>query len=177
MGLPDGTGADQEILILLALEWQGVESLLIVKNDIFESNKTKSMKQLSRIIILALFIISCAEKPMNTDEAKRVVEELILKIDQEDFEAVEKLYTPEFNSSEPMEIKREKLMKLKSVMGNVKAVEFISSKDVAEFGQPKKVVLEYKIAHSKITSIETFTVVEEEGGYKISSHLVKSEGN
>ena len=88
-------------------------------------------------------VVSCAEKPMNVDEAKRIVEELIVKADAEDFAAVEKLYAPEFNLSEPMEIKRKKLLKLKGVMGSVKSVEFLSFKHVAEFGQPKKIILQY----------------------------------
>lgn len=126
---------------------------------------------------LLLTVVSCKEKPMDVDEAKRVVEELILKIDAEDFTAVEQLYSPEFNASEPIESKKAKLLQLKKVMGSVKNMEFVKSENVAEFGQPAKVILEYKIYHTKITSIETFSVIEEEGGYKVASHLVKSEGN
>jgi hypothetical protein len=134
------------------------------------------MKRIFYCLFL-LMIISCKEKPMDVDEAKRVVEELILKIDAEDFNTVETLYTPEFNASEPMEAKKVKLLQLKKVLGAVKNMEFVKSENVAEFGQPSKVILEYKIYHTKITSIETFSVIEEEGGYKIASHLVKSEGN
>ncbi|MBL0342210.1 MAG: hypothetical protein IPP71_15650 [Bacteroidetes bacterium] len=128
-------------------------------------------------LFLSILIVSCAAKPMDVNEAKRVVEELIVKIDQEDFAAVEQLYSTEFNASEPMETKKEKLLQLKRALGKLKNMEFISSENVAEFGQPAKVILEYKVFHSKITSIETFSVVENEGGYKIGSHLVKSEGN
>ncbi len=133
--------------------------------------------KLMNFIFLLMFLVSCAEKPMDQEEAKRTVEELILKTDAEDFEAVANLYTAEFNSSEPMEVKKEKLLQLKKVLGKVKSLEFISATHVAEFGQPKKVVIEYKVLHSKIASIETFSVVEDEGGYKIASHSVKSDGS
>lgn len=128
-------------------------------------------------VFLLLFLASCAEKPMDQEPAKKVVEELIMKTDAEDFDAVEKLYTAGFNSSEPMEVKKEKLLQLKKVLGDVKSMEFVSATHVAEFGQPKKLVVEYKVHHTKITSIETFSVVEDEGGYRIASHSVKSEGN
>ncbi len=129
------------------------------------------------ILIFTISIISCAQQPMDVQEAKTVVEELILKTDQEDFDAVEKLYSSDFNASEPMEAKKAKLLQLKKALGKVKNLELISSENVAEFGQPAKVILVYKVFHSKITSIETFSVVEDEGGYKVASYLVKSEGN
>ena len=130
-----------------------------------------------KYIFLLMVLVSCAEKPMDQEQAKKVVEELIMKTDAEDFDAVSQLYTAEFNSSEPMDVKKEKLLQLKKVLGDVKSMEFVSATHVAEFGQPKKLVVEYKVLHSRITSIETFSVVEDEGGYKIASHSVKSEGN
>ncbi len=134
------------------------------------------MKAINYIFLL-MVLVSCAEKPMDQEQAKKVVEELIMKTDAEDFDAVSQLYTAEFNSSEPMDVKKEKLLQLKKVLGDVKSMEFVSATHVAEFGQPKKLVVEYKVLHSRITSIETFSVVEDEGGYKIASHSVKSEGN
>lgn len=132
--------------------------------------------KLVKYIFVLLFLASCAAKPMDEENARKVVEELIMKTDAEDFEAVAKLYTGEFNASEPMEVKKEKLIQLKKVLGDVKSLEFISATHVAEFGQPKKMVVEYKVFHSRITSIEIFSVVEDEGGYRIAAHSVKSEG-
>ena len=126
-------------------------------------------------LMLVLGFVSCAEKPMDVDQAKKVVEELITLTDKGDYEALEKLYTPAFNQSEPMEVKIEKLNRLKEMLGPVESVEFINSTHVAEFGQPKAVMLEYKVHHANVTTIEKFSVVEEEGGYRVSSHSVETQ--
>ena len=132
------------------------------------------MKKLA-VILFSLFILSCSQEPLDVEKAKIVVEELIMQTDAENFEAVQNLYTPAFNESEPMGIKKEKLLHLKKVLGDVVSVEFLSSTDVKEFGQSRKLVIEYRVNHTKITTIEKFSVVKDEGGYKVSSHAVESE--
>jgi hypothetical protein len=132
------------------------------------------MKNLT-VVLLSFFFFACSQEPLDVEKAKKVVEELIMQTDAENFEAVQNLYTPAFNESEPMDVKREKLLHLKKVLGNVESVEFLISTDVKEFGQPRKLVLEYRVKHTKITTLEKFSVVQDEGGYKISSHGVQSE--
>jgi len=127
------------------------------------------------LIIISINFLACAEKPMDVEIAKQVTEALIKESDAGNYEAVEKLYTPAFNESEPMDVKIEKLNRLKNILGDVQSVEFISSTHQAEFGQPKKLILVYRVKHSKITTIESFSVVEEEGGYRIAAHSVESE--
>jgi hypothetical protein len=128
------------------------------------------------LCLAALFILSgCSQKPLDIDSAKKVVEQLITETDAENFDKLEDLYTAEFNNSEPLEVKKEKLLQLKSVLGNVTGIEFLSSTLVEEFGQPRKLVLEYRVLHTRINSIEKFSVVEAEGGYRIASHSVQSE--
>lgn len=126
-------------------------------------------------LTLFLMICSCSSKPMDTEAAKKVVEQLITAIDEENFNELDHLYTAEFNSSEPIEVKQEKLLHLKKILGNVTGMEFVSSTLVEEFGQPRKLVIEYRVLHTRIHSIETFSVVEDEGGYRVSSHSVVSE--
>jgi len=126
-------------------------------------------------ILITVAFFSCAEKPMDVDQAKQVAEELIKQSNAGNYEALEDLYTPAFNQSEPMDIKIEKLSRLKNVMGDLQKIEFLKHTHVAEFGQPKAVILEYRIIHSLVTSIEKFAIVEEEGGYRVASHSVESE--
>jgi hypothetical protein len=127
------------------------------------------------IILFVLGLVSCAEKPMDVEQAKKVVELLIRETDAGNYNALENLYSPAFNQSEPIDVKQKKLERLKDILGKVEQVEFINFTHVAEFGQPKQIVLEYKIKHTKVTSIEKFTVIEEEGGYRVSSHSVETE--
>ena len=134
------------------------------------------MKKLLSLFLILSFV-SCAEKPLDVNEAKKVVELLIDKSDKGEWDAVGDLYTAEFNSSEPVDIKTKKLIRLKETLGAVKSIEFVSATNVAEFGRPQEVILKYRVIHDRITSIETFTVQEDEGGYKIGAHLVESENN
>ncbi len=126
-------------------------------------------------ITILLFFVACAEKPLEVETAKKVVESLISKADKGDWEGIEDLYTAEFNASETPEVKTQKLMRLRDVLGRVNEIEFISSTDVAEFGRPRELVLKYRVFHERVTSLETFTVQEVEGGYKVSAHSVESE--
>lgn len=131
----------------------------------------------SLILLLMISFISCAEKPLDVNTAKQVVESLITRAGQGDWNGIEDFYTAEFNASETPEVKTQKLAKLRDTMGPVESMEFISATNVAEFGRPQQVVVKYRVVHSAITSIETFTVQEDEGGYKIATHLVESENN
>jgi hypothetical protein len=129
--------------------------------------------------LLALLFIfsltSCAEKPLDEATAKKVVEALIDKTDKGDWEGIENFYTAEFNASETVEIKVQKLIRLRDTMGPVQSKELISATHVAEFGQPQQVVLKYKVVHARVTAIETFTVQEDEGGYKVSAYSAETE--
>ena len=129
-------------------------------------------------LLAILFIFSltaCAEKPLDTDMAKKVVEALMDKADKGDWEGIEDFYTAEFNASETVEVKVQKLIRLRDTMGSIQSKEFVSATHVAEFGRPQQVVLKYKVVHSRVNSIETFTVQEDEGGYKVSSQMVETE--
>lgn len=125
--------------------------------------------------ITLLMIASCSQKPMDVDVAKELVERLITETDTENFDALPEIYSPAFNQSEPIDVKREKLLQLKDALGNVTGMEFLSSTLVEEFGQPRKLVIEYRVLHTKINTIEKFSVVEDEGGYRVASHSVESE--
>ncbi len=132
------------------------------------------MKKTIAVFLLTL-LTACAEKPLDAEKAKEVVKQLLEYIDNGAWDKIESLYTAEFNASESVEVKTQKLMRLRDTLGPVKTVEFISATDVAEFGQPRSVVLKYKVIHKRATTIETFTVQEDEGGYKISFHSVETE--
>ncbi len=125
-------------------------------------------------LILTFSLVSCAEKPLDEATAKKVVETLIDKADKGDWEGIEDFYTAEFNASETVEIKVQKLIRLRDTLGRVKTVEFVSATNKAEFGRPQEIVLVYKVVHTRVTAIETFTLQQDEGGYKVSSQSVET---
>jgi len=132
------------------------------------------MKQILAIL-LTLTFVSCAEKPLDLASAQKVVEALIDKADKGDWEGIEDFYTAEFNASETVDVKVQKLIRLRDTLGPIKSKELISSTDVAEFGKPQQLVLKYRVAHASATTIETYTVQQDEGGYKIASQSVETE--
>ncbi len=127
-------------------------------------------------LLLCIWLVSgCAEAPLDQDQAKQKAEALIMATNDRNYEAVKEIYSDEFLLSEPMDIKKEKLDHLRNVLGEVKAFEFLSAEHIAEFGQPQRVVLSYRVHHAHVTTIEKFSVVEGEGGYRVSSHSVENE--
>ena len=60
-------------------------------------------------IILMVFLVSCAEKPMDAEKSKELAEAHINAADAGDYKKLEELYAPEFLGSEPMDAKIEKL--------------------------------------------------------------------
>jgi ABC-type sugar transport system ATPase subunit len=135
------------------------------------------MKNRGIIVILMLVVLAtgCAEKPLDEARAKQVAEELMLSADAGNYDDVEKLFSKEFLASEPMEVKQQKLQHLRNVLGEIKKYEWVSTNHVAEFGQPQKLVLEYRVEHARVTTREKYTIVEDEGGYKVGGHSVENE--
>jgi hypothetical protein len=132
------------------------------------------MKQILALLLVFTFV-SCAEKPLDEATARKVVESLIDKADRADWEGIEDYYTAEFNASETVEEKVQKLVRLRDTLGRVKSVEFVSATNVAEFGRPQEIILVYKVTHTRVTAIETFTLQQDEGGYKVSAQSVETE--
>ena len=94
--------------------------------------------------------------------------------DAGNYEKVEQLYAPAFLESEPMEDKINKLEQLRNVLGPIQNIEFVSATSVAEFGQPQSMVILFKVTHSNQTTSEKITIIEEEGGYKVSGYSVEN---
>jgi hypothetical protein len=130
-----------------------------------------------KVYLFIIFVISlagCAEKQMDEEKAKSVAEAHINAANKEDFSALEELYASDFLASEPMKQKEKKLRQLREVMGEVKGKKFLRLTHISEFGQPQQVEVLYEVEHTNIKSIEIFRIIEDEGGYKISSYSVES---
>jgi hypothetical protein len=136
-------------------------------------------KSISPVYFIALIVLltSCKEKKIDVEEGKAVVESLLTNIDKENFEAVEELYTPAFNANEPIDVKREKLLELKSVLGNLVSFKLQEHRHEMEFAQPQKLILVYQVTYTNNNTVESFAVVEETGGLKVAAHSVRAVGN
>jgi hypothetical protein len=130
------------------------------------------MKTLKALILSGILLCfsSCFEPP-NENAAKALVEELILQIDKENFSGLSDFYSADFNAGESLSARTEKFQKLREIMGAVKTVELAEAKMVNEDGL-SAIILTYHIGREKVTSIEKFIVLKDEGKYVVTNHTI-----
>jgi hypothetical protein len=122
------------------------------------------MKSLIAAAILLTSLNACSSEKLEISKAKTCVESLISAADKGDFEQVKKLSSESFNEGEPAEQRIEKLKMLKNALGDVVSMQLTDSLSEAKSGEEAKILLTYKVKHSKISSIEKYTVLDQ-GGY------------
>lgn len=124
-------------------------------------------------LCLVIMLVSCEEPPLDEGKCITLVESYMKEAYSQNYDAVMEMYDPSFLESEPEDIKREKLKKLYDALGPVEDFDFVTATDIKEVGVPRQMKLEYGVRHAKASTIETFVVVEAEGGYKIAGYYVE----
>jgi hypothetical protein len=134
------------------------------------------MKLLKSFLICALvFSFSSCSEQLDETEAKEVVENLLQKIDSEQYETLTDYYSASFNEGESIEKRAEKFDKLKGILGGLMTFEVIETENIANFGEPAQILLTYRIQRTRVSSIEKFVVIKESGAYKVTSHGITNE--
>jgi hypothetical protein len=131
------------------------------------------MKKAAFLLILLAFV-TCSPEKLEISKAKIVAENLIRTIDREKYSEVSKFYTKSFNESEPADKRTEKFKALKSVKGDLKNFILTDSVNEAKSAEEPKIILTYQINYTKLTTLETFTIIYDEGDYRVSSHSLAS---
>jgi len=132
------------------------------------------MKKLS--IILAALLCGCSSiTHPDMTKAKTVVEALIQKENSGDYSGTAQYYTDDFNKSETPEARTDKFTKLHDALGDFVSAELIKASDSTDPNDFPCVELRYKVKHSKLNSIEEFTVIKEEGNLKVEQHTIAQE--
>ena len=130
------------------------------------------MKKLLVILsMVAIGCISCGK--VDQGKAKVLVENLIRTIDSGDYAATSKFYSEEFNAGESLELRSAKYNTLKETFGDVQSMQCISVKDSTDPDDRPIVQLVYKVNHTKLPSLEAFSVVSQNGDYKVEQHDIK----
>jgi len=127
------------------------------------------MKKLA--FILAIFITGCTSvMKLDQQKAKDLVEALEQKINSGDYAATTQYYDEVMNRNQTPEQRAENFRKLHAAVGDFVSMECTSIKNGTDENDMPCVNLVYKIKHTKINTIESFTVIRNEGGYKVSVH-------
>ncbi len=121
------------------------------------------------IVVIAFW--SCGK--VDPEKAKALVQSLIQKTDSGKYAETSTFYTDEFNAGESLDARTEKYQQLKGAFGNVVSLECISEKKSVDPDDRPTVELVYKVKHTKLTSLEAYTVVSQNGDYKVEQQDIK----
>lgn len=126
------------------------------------------MKTISSLFILLALLSSCSVGKIDQPKAKTMVESLLNDLKTENYSALDKYYTSSFNESEPLDQKTEKFKQLKETMGAMKSFELISSTEKHDADKGiNQLELKYKVICDRVTVLETYLVMSDEGDQKI----------
>jgi uncharacterized protein YceK len=127
------------------------------------------MKKLA--IIFAVVIAGCSSvMKLDQQKAKDLVEALEQKINSGDYAGTTQYYSEVMNRNQTPDQLAEKFKKIKAAVGDFVSMECISCKNGTDENDMPCVNLVYTVKHTKVNTTEGFTVVREEGGYKVSLH-------
>ncbi len=134
------------------------------------------MKTKLFIVALLFTFFSCSKNEMDLAKAKETAENCLNTIAKEDYTKVRnEYYSNDLGGAEPAEELDSKFKKLKEVTGDLQSFELKESSISAEMGEETKAVLTYSVKHARVTTIEKFTIIIENGKYKIAGHDIKNE--
>jgi|SRR6185312_2947064 len=132
------------------------------------------MKKLFVVLcILCVATWGCGH--VDQTKAKALVVSLIQKIDSGKYDETSAFYTDEFNAGESLSARIDKYKELKDAFGNVVSIKCISVKDSTDPDDRPIVKLMYLVKHTKLTSVEAYSVVSQNGDYKVEEQDVKKE--
>lgn len=128
------------------------------------------------MILSTALICGCfAFGNLDHNKAKAAVEALIKAENTTDYKSTSQYYTDDFNSSETMDARTSKLEQMHDAFGDLTGMDLVTIKDTTDPNELKCVELIYKVKHTKLTSVEDFTVINDEGKYKVELHGITKE--
>ena len=119
------------------------------------------------IIIITFMLSSCALK-VDQSDAKKVAESLLTDIMNDNYDNINNYYSDLSNESQPLEQKVLRFKQLQEVTGKIKSFEFMDAKE--EYDNDKglnQLTLKYKVFCEKVTVMQTFLFINDEGHSKI----------
>jgi hypothetical protein len=112
---------------------------------------------------------------VNQSEAKKAAEDLLTDIKEAKYDDIDKYYTDLSNESEPHAKKIERFEQLKTITGPIKSFEFMDANE--EYDSDKglnQLTLKYKVFCEKVTVLQTFLFINDEGDSKIIFHNIEN---
>ena len=125
------------------------------------------MKSFIVLFSTILLFSACALK-VNQTEARAMAENLLTDLKNENYTELDKYFTDLSNEGQSQEKKEERYKRLKDTTGAIKSFEFIDAKVEYDNEQHlNQLTLKYKVVCEKITVMQTFLFINDEGTSKI----------
>jgi hypothetical protein len=125
-------------------------------------------------LFIGLLLCGCLGK-MDNNKAKTIVEALIQKENSGDYQSMSQFYTNDFNEGEPVDSRTTKFKTLHDSFGDMTSMEALSVRDSTDPNELNCVYLVYRVKHAKMNTVEKFTVINDEGTYKVEQHSIDME--
>lgn len=125
------------------------------------------MKNLS-FVIISFILLSCTGQDMEINKAKNAAETAIGLIGNKEFDKLVEMYSNDFSTSEPKEIRLQKFNQIIDATGTVQNFVLTDSTINSEIGEESRIILTYKVKHANLTTIETYKIGKESGNYVIA---------
>ncbi len=126
---------------------------------------------IKKLLPILLLVVACNSTP-DLPGSKACVEAYLDALKMADFETADQYYSNSYGLSGSKEDRLGKMKKLDEVLGEVVSYQLTDSLVEESFGDPTKVFLTYKVRHRKVNTEEKYTVMKDEGNFRIISQTV-----
>ncbi|MBS1764078.1 MAG: hypothetical protein JSS90_03810 [Bacteroidetes bacterium] len=119
-------------------------------------------------VLMAVMFSACFLGKVDKQKGIQFTEQLLNDLKNEDYSRIDSYYAASFSENEPTEKKIEKFKKLREVMGPMKSYELLEAKEKHDSDTSlNQLVLKYKVVCEKVTALQTFVIINDEGQLKI----------
>lgn len=125
-------------------------------------------KFITPFLFVALVFTSCSLGKVDKQKGLALANQLLTDIKNEDYSRIDSYYAPAFSEEEPTEKKIEKYKRLRQAMGPMESFELLEAKEKHDSDTGlNQLILKYKVVCEKVTALQTFVIINDEGQLKI----------
>lgn len=117
---------------------------------------------------MTVLFSACFLGKVDKEKGIQFANQLLDDLKKEDYSRIDSYYAASFSENEPTEKKIEKFKRLREVMGPMKSYELLETKEKHDsVSGLNQLILKYKVVCEKVTALQTFVIINDEGQLKI----------
>lgn len=119
-------------------------------------------------LLMTILFSACFLGKVDKEKGIQFANQLLDDLKKEDYSRIDSYYAASFSENEPTEKKIEKFRRLREVMGPMKSYELLEAKEKHDSDTSlNQLILKYKVVCEKVTALQTFVIINDEGQLKI----------